>query len=189
MSFAGEGRKHTPDISEFQISTQAGVHGILRGLLMSVKPARQAAVFFGRGTGTRGFTAVPQYSSNTRPLACFVTNSPTSFRAELTFAIVVTDARSRIATAKAMSFMAAVACSNQGLGSGPSKCQGRDTSVAGVGNFFQNIGGIAQALCGIIAGRGGPGKIAEQCCQTEYPENQISFHDPLLAQCQGSVLI
>jgi len=124
---------------------------------MSVKPARQAAVFFGRGAGTRGFTGVPQYSSNTRPLACFVTNSPTSFRAELTFAIVV----------KAMSFMAAVACSNQGLGSGPSKCQGRDTSVAGVGNFFQNIGGIAQALCGIIAGRGGPGKIAEQCCQTE----------------------
>ena len=54
LSFAGEGRKHTPDISEFQISTQAGVHGILRGLLMSVKPARQAAVFFGRGAGTRG---------------------------------------------------------------------------------------------------------------------------------------
>src|SRR5437667_10578431 len=39
LFFAGEGRKHTPDISEFQISTQAGVHGILRGLLMSVKPA------------------------------------------------------------------------------------------------------------------------------------------------------
>jgi len=60
-----------------------------------------------------------------------------------------------------------------------------DTFVAGVGNFFQNIGGIAQALCGVIAGRGGPGKIAEQCCQTEYPENQMSFHDPLLAQCDG----
>ena len=81
--------------------------------------------------------------------------------------------------------MAAVACSNQGLGSGPSKCQGRDTSVAGVGNFFQNIGGIAQALCGIIAGRGGPGKIAEQCCQTEYPENQMSFHDPSMRNVMG----
>src|SRR5437867_3664406 len=91
---------------------------------MSVNPARQAAVFFGRGAGTRGFTGVPQYSSNTRPLACFITDSPTSFRLVLTFSIVVTDARSRIATAKAISFIAAVAYSSHGWGSGASKCQG-----------------------------------------------------------------